>query len=173
MDKLIDKQVLRTVFKQLVAGWNLNSKDVQELINYTFQNEKLPFNVLYDGNVLSDRVLIGRGAIAVDVDGIRIPFAQDFACASYDRACVLARSVSVRGRYCHLMNENEAKIVSAQWDDIMFCWRRVVGYSPCIERFWLRKPENCQHFKAWSIDTKIIRTASDDDYYRVVAVLNN
>lgn len=173
MDKFIDKEKLQKEFAQLVFNWNLNSSDVLELMTTAFEKEELPLNVLYAGNVLSNRVLFGKKALAVEVDGIRIPFAQDFACASYDRACVLARAVSVHGRYCHLMNEEEALSITAHWDDIMFCWMRVKGYNPCIDTFWVRKASQKQPFKAWSLEAKRSKQVCADNNYRVIAVLNN
>lgn len=173
MDKFIDKKKLQKEFAQLVFNWNLNSRDVLELLSTTFESEELPLKVLYAGNVLSNRVLFGKKALAIDVEGIRIPFAQDFVSASYDRACVLARAVSVRGRHCHLMNEDEAQVVAAHWDDIMFCWMRLKSYSPGIDSFWVRKASQKQPYKAWSLEANRFKQVCAEYNYRVIAVLNN
>lgn len=172
MDKFIDKKKLQKEFAQLVFNWNLNSRDVLELMTTAFEKEELPLKVLYAGNVLSNRVLFGKKALAIDVDGIRIPFAQDFVSASYDIAYMLARAVSVNGRYCHLMNEEEALSITAHWDDIMFCWMRVKGYSPCIDTFWVRKASQKQPLKVWSLEAGDVESASSDSRCRVVAVLS-
>ena len=172
MDKFIDKKKLQKEFAQLVFNWNLNSRDVLELMSTAFEKEELPLKVLYAGNVLLNRVLFGKKALAIEVDGIRIPFAQDFVSASYDIAYRLARAVSVNGRYCHLMNEEEALSITAHWDDIMFCWMRVKGYSPCIDTFWVRKASQKQPFKAWSLEANRSKQVCADDNYRVIAVLS-